>query len=171
MNMDDVKVRVAHATDAATVRSVAVESWPETYSGILPDEVIRHAIDESYSLANLPQKITSPGGIWFVAEVGDDVYGFCSLSWRESPPRILTMYVRPGAQRRGIGSAMMETLLSFARQREMSTVDVEYAAANEGAARFYARSGFKKIRSWTDNRLGGAELITARLDLRQLDLV
>ncbi|MEZ5887646.1 MAG: ribosomal protein S18-alanine N-acetyltransferase [Paracoccaceae bacterium] len=58
---------------------------------------------------------------------------------------LLTIAVRPDAQGRGIGRALLADLIAMARDRAAKRLFLEVAAGNESAIRLYRAAGFTQI--------------------------
>ncbi|OFW17407.1 MAG: ribosomal-protein-alanine N-acetyltransferase [Acidobacteria bacterium RIFCSPLOWO2_12_FULL_67_14] len=70
------------------------------------------------------------------------VAGFCAF-WRVFDEiHINNLAMRPGFRARGIGTALLERVLSEARQLGARRATLEVRASNEGARRLYERLGF-----------------------------
>jgi ribosomal-protein-alanine N-acetyltransferase len=64
------------------------------------------------------------------------------LSPARSSAHIITIDVIPEARRKGVGSALMVSLLAVFREQGMVRVRLEVDAGDAGAHRFYAGLGF-----------------------------
>lgn len=83
----------------------------------------------------------------WVAEDGQALMGFAvatALSIPESPAEceLEFVLVPPHARRRGIGSALMETVLAWARDLGAKEIWLEVRKSNVRAVRLYERCGF-----------------------------
>jgi ribosomal protein S18 acetylase RimI-like enzyme len=78
-----------------------------------------------------------------VAEEGGAVVGLAAadLEW-SGRVRVHHIYVAPAARGRGVGTALMESVVSFARSRGSRCVWLETQANNYPAIQFYRRFGF-----------------------------
>jgi GNAT superfamily N-acetyltransferase len=76
----------------------------------------------------------------FIAEESEQVVGFALLF--ENIGRLDQLFVRPDAQSRGIGTA----LLNLAKTRCPRGLHLDTQQANTGARRFYERHGFRRGR-------------------------
>lgn len=56
---------------------------------------------------------------------------------------IQSMYVEAGSRERGVGSALVDGFLSWARDQMAGRVSVTAYASNDAAVRFYERTGFR----------------------------
>ncbi|HVH45565.1 MAG TPA: ribosomal protein S18-alanine N-acetyltransferase, partial [Labilithrix sp.] len=71
---------------------------------------------------------------------------------------LLNVAVDPDARRGGIGRALVEDLLGYARSKKAAKVLLEVRASNEAAIRLYEHLGFKKfnvrVRYYADDEDG-----------------
>ena len=70
-----------------------------------------------------------------------------------SGPMLVGMFVEGAARRRGVGAALVESILGWARAREAAQLALWVTSGNEAAIALYRRCGF---------RLTGARRIAAR---------
>lgn len=153
---DDLVIREARREDAAGIARVYVETWQKTYDGILPAAFLEKLSVTAQTRAWA--RMIRGDEIVLVAEVGGEVVGFAS-GGRETEHdaffrgEIFTLYVRPDAQRRGIGAELLVEMLR--ELREFTPVIVWVLEANEGAHRFYEELGGVPVRRGTTT-VGGA---------------
>ena len=109
-----VTVRPAREDDAEAIAGVHVETWRDAYAGLLPQEVL-DGLSRRRQMRRWRRAIRDPEGELgqvFVAGAGaDGIAGFGSAS-REAG-EITTLYVRPGAQRRGVGRMLFHCMAEF----------------------------------------------------------
>jgi GNAT superfamily N-acetyltransferase len=84
-----------------------------------------------------------PGTNVWVAESAGTIAGFFSLK----DERLEHLYVRPGHQGSGVGSA----LLGKARALSPKRLELYTFLRNQGARRFYERHGFQAVAFGRDN--------------------
>ncbi len=84
---------------------------------------------------------TAPERVSLVAEE-TAVLGFIVARVLGEEWEIENVAVRNQEQRRGIGSKLLQDVLSRARQRNARAIFLEVRESNEAARRFYAKSGF-----------------------------
>lgn len=88
--------------------------------------------------------------LYLVAESGphSQVVAFAGLSVNdyESESHITNIGVLPTYQRQGLGSSLLNILITVSRECGMSTMSLEVRSSNHDAQRLYERLGFKKTR-------------------------
>jgi ribosomal protein S18 acetylase RimI-like enzyme len=75
---------------------------------------------------------------------GGEVLGLRALRWRPTDLFLARLYLRPQAQGKGLGSAVLGDLLGQARAAGRS-VELQVLKVNGRAQRFYARHGFERV--------------------------
>jgi ribosomal protein S18 acetylase RimI-like enzyme len=110
-------VRLARNSDIPDLARVHVQSWLETYSGLLPMEVVN-----SFSLearqAQWQRTLASSSMVVFVAESHGAVVGFCSLAWRENEAELFTIYVLKSFQGLGFGLGLWNAAIEAAKAKQ-----------------------------------------------------
>lgn len=76
--------------------------------------------------------------------VRDEVLGLRHIEWRQTHLYLARLYLRPAAQGRGLGSAVLRDLQQQARAIGRS-IELQVLKVNTGAQRFYARHGFQQV--------------------------
>ncbi|HUK98512.1 MAG TPA: GNAT family N-acetyltransferase [Gaiellaceae bacterium] len=124
------------------------------------------ALSDEWANERLPRHVTREGFVFLVARDGEAISGFgygytgsYGQWWTDHVARALTgeqradwldrphyevveLHVRPSAQRRGIGSALLAQLLS--RQPHRRAV-LTTRSASGSARRFYAKNGWEEL--------------------------
>src|SRR5512145_802951 len=80
-----------------------------------------------------------------VAQLDDHVVGLVAAdfaSWNRRA-RVWHIYVSPGIRRKGVGSALIESVLSFAQRMRARCLWVETQSINYPAIQFYRHMGFQ----------------------------
>ena len=107
-----VIVRPAREDDAEAIAGVHVETWRDAYAGLLPQEVL-DGLSRRQQMRRWRRAIRNPEaelGQVFVAEEAE-IAGFGSASRERG--EITTLYVRPDAQRQGVGRMLFRRLAEF----------------------------------------------------------
>ena len=144
------QIRLARQDDAAEVARVYIESWHDTYPGVLPTSLLR-AMTTKGQTARWQASIRAQGreavlvaesnlhGIVGMASMGpvrDDGLGFNG--------EIYTLYVDPAFYGRGVGRALLKGAFSVLSKNGMSSC-VIWAHARNHARFFYEAMGGRLI--------------------------
>jgi ribosomal-protein-alanine acetyltransferase len=103
---------------------------------------------DAWSPAMMAAEIDGPHGHYVVAQAEDGgVDGYAGLLAPRGSGQadIQTIAVVDRARRRGLGTTLMNALLTEARRREATEVFLEVRADNPGAQALYAGLGFAEI--------------------------
>jgi ribosomal protein S18 acetylase RimI-like enzyme len=93
------------------------------------------------------------GAVFFIAEGDEGALGYAFARRRSAPEslaierllEIETVVVLPEARGAGIGTALMDAVEKWARERRIEHLSVAVRTANEGARRLYERRGFRSL--------------------------
>jgi ribosomal-protein-alanine N-acetyltransferase len=81
---------------------------------------------------------------WVVERQGIiEGYGIVSIAAGEA--HLLNLCVRPESQRQGIGSKILQHLISIARRHEAEIIFLEVRPSNKAACALYRRTGFNEL--------------------------
>lgn len=152
-----LSLRQARPSDAADLARIYIDSWQDTYPGLLP-----HALLGGMSLKGHTARWQSAirGGGVLVAESGNQgVIGLASLG----PARdrglgldgeVYTLYIDPGFLGRGAGTALLHG--AFARLKDLKFHScLVWSHARNNACFFYEAMGGQRVGERI-TRLGGA---------------
>ena len=79
-----VRIRAATISDAAAVARVDVETWRDTYAGVLPEKMLVGLAPEPRRRAWAQFILRSPGDLMVASHQTDGVVGFGSCGIRRS---------------------------------------------------------------------------------------
>ncbi|HVX32350.1 MAG TPA: GNAT family N-acetyltransferase [Solirubrobacterales bacterium] len=93
------------------------------------------------------------GAVLFLADGPEGALGYAFARPRSAPEslaidrllEIETVAVLPAARGAGIGTALMDAVEAWARERDIAHLTVSVRTANEGARRLYERRGFRSL--------------------------
>ncbi|ELY54750.1 N-acetyltransferase GCN5 [Natronolimnohabitans innermongolicus JCM 12255] len=139
----EIELRPAALEDREEIRTVARETWHDTYDE-LDAETIDETVDDWYGDERLERALSEPGTAFLIAERGDEIVGFTHGVVSEAEGDVLRMSVHPDHQGEGIGTALHERLcedLQDFNMRQMRAIDL---ASNEGGQEFYEKQGFER---------------------------
>ena len=151
--MDEIRIgiRLARPTDAAEVAHVYVESWRETYAGILPDTGLLR-MSKAEQTASWTRQIKASNlrnPVLVAADAKSNVYGFASAgpSRDRSLPfegEVYTLYVLPGMTGQGLGSALLQSVFRLFSKSGYNGM-VIWALADNPSRFFYEAMGGQLI--------------------------
>lgn len=131
---DIVPYRPDYAPDFARLN----RAWLERYFTVEP-------LDEEY-LADPEGRILGPGGEIFFAVVSGRVVGTCAAIMRpEQSFELAKLAVAPEVQRGGIGRALAQAVITFARARNARRVTLVSSSILVPALRLYETLGFRHL--------------------------
>jgi len=162
--MDELRglsVRTARPEDAAELARIYIESWQDTYAG-----VISHALLGAMSLrghtarwqAAIRNTERSNGAVLVAEEAGQGVIGLCSLgAVRDSGTgfegEVYTLYVDPAFLGRGTGRALLSGAFDALKARRLRSCLI-WAHARNNACFFYEAMGGRRVATRTTRLLG-----------------
>ncbi|MDE2134720.1 MAG: GNAT family N-acetyltransferase [Alphaproteobacteria bacterium] len=154
-----LQIRMARQEDAAEVARVYIESWHDTYPGVLPTALLR-AMTPKGQTARWQASIRAQGreavlvaessryGIVGMTSLGparDDGLGFDG--------EIYTLYIDPAFYGRGAGRALLKGAFTTLRKNGMSSCLI-WAHARNNARFFYEAMGGRLIAERTAKLMG-----------------
>ena len=155
--MGEISVRTARPQEAAALTELAMRakaSWGY-------DAAFMAACREELTLT--PQKMAD-WQVW-VAECDGAVAGMIALSLTDGA-EVEDFFVEPDFQGRGVGNALMATLVAAARAAGATRLEVD---ADPNAEAIYARLGFVTVGLSPSASIPGRRLPRMRLDLQATD--
>jgi putative acetyltransferase len=108
-------------------------------------------------LASLPGAYSSPGGLILLAQAETDFAGAAALRPLKSKAgEVKRLYVRPKFRGKGVGRALLEGVISYAREFGYSALYADTLPSMSEAQRLYALYGFEKTTPYSANPTPGA---------------
>ena len=155
-----IRVRNATPRDASPIARVHVETWRDSYAGILPSHKLA-GMSRRQHVGEWSQSLRTPRReIVLVAEdyPADGILGFGTAGRARtfSPPyegEVYMLYVLPGFQDLGVGSALMKGLFEQLLRRKYRS-GLLWVLADNPARFFYQTVGGKLIGRRARNRFG-----------------
>ena len=129
-------IRACTADDVPAIFAI-VNDAARAYKGIIPAD----RWHEPYMPASELDAEIADGVVFWGYEADGELLGVMGIQRVRDVDLIRHAYVAPGAQRRGVGAALLEHLAATATRRLL----VGTWAAAEWAIRFYARHGFELV--------------------------
>ncbi|MFJ5765653.1 GNAT family N-acetyltransferase [Lysinibacillus sp. NPDC093210] len=155
-------IRQMKEEDIPFVQEIAKTSWYATYEGIIPMHIQNRFLEAAYSEERLLTRLqTSP---FLVAKLGESLVGFANFSNvnDNGQAELFAIYLLPGAQNKGIGTALLESGIQKLQGITSLTVCVE--KDNIIGSQFYKAKDFQPVEEF-DDLFDGHILQTIRLEL------
>ena len=134
-------IRPARRDELAAIRAVLVETWHDTYDAIYGVARVSEITDDWHSLDNLARGLNRKDHAFLVADVDGAIEGTALATFGGDSLIVLNrLYVRPGRQRNGLGTALLDACIAYFPQSRLIRLEVEIG--NEKGRAFYARRGF-----------------------------
>ncbi len=116
----------------------------------------------AWSPAQFWSELAQPNRTYRVAEDAEGIVGYAGLMSVPPTADVQTVAVSGGAQRRGIGRALLTELLDAARRTGCTEMLLEVHADNDAAVALYIVEGFEVIARRTDYYGAGADALIMR---------
>ena len=138
-----VAIEPARAEHLAEISALAAVIWRAHYPGIITPDQIDYMLKRMYDVEVLRGELES-GVTWFRALADDTMRGFASVGPTESAIgfKLHKLYVHPGWQRHGLGSALLKECEATARACGVTALMLNVNKRNERAIAAYLKSGF-----------------------------
>lgn len=121
------------------VRKMKVDDIQRVY------ELSCESFSEPWSLDSIEKEMINPVASYFVAEKENQIVGFGGMWHVIDEGEIINIAVHRSYQRQGIGKAILNQLMSEARERKLVVIHLEVRASNEAARMLYLNKGFHCI--------------------------
>ena len=142
-------IRQATFADAEAIARVHVQSWEETYRGILPDATL-DARPVTVRIAHWRDWMSRTGRWTFVSEGDGEINGFaCAFRNDEEPgfdAILSTLYVLRSAQHRGVARALLRELAGELLHANVRSMWLLTLRDRNPARAFYERVGAELLR-------------------------
>jgi ribosomal protein S18 acetylase RimI-like enzyme len=150
MNPGTVEIALATASHAAGIAAVHVRAWQVAYPDILDPDFLA-AISIAERTKRWVRNLTEDPATTVIAVLEGEIIGFASWGHcrDESPPvgqgEIWAVYVHPDHWRRGVGKALLGSVLSGLRNDGYGSASLWVLSLNSQAIAFYESQGFSRV--------------------------
>jgi N-acetylglutamate synthase-like GNAT family acetyltransferase len=140
-----VAVRAATAADLDAVESVARDAWYAAYGGFIEPRTVEAGLAQAYDEEVLTAAVEHDAIEFLVAAVDGEVVGFASTeqTW-DDEVELHTLYVHPDRWGEGIGSALLDRIVTWADERDVDRVVAAVFADNAVGRGFLESRGFEE---------------------------
>lgn len=141
--MADITIREATPADFADVAAMHYPVWRQSWSGVLPTDVLDTLTSpKRWAVLLYPRDLSRPGWRMWVAESGGRLLGMTIFGPDPDDPERLeldALYIAPASQRHGVGRLLLAKALT---SEPGGDVVLWCAEANRVARRFYEKNDF-----------------------------
>ncbi len=146
--MDEFWIRPARPSDARAIAGLDIETWRETYPGMLPEHYLVGLSRRRREVAWREAILNDPGDVLVAVDGEGAVVGFGSCGSNRGDPgyagEVFTLYVAPDCQNRGIGRRLLRALFARLAAKGFASAIVWVLAANPSRF-FYSRLGGREV--------------------------
>ena len=100
---------------------------------------------DPWSREALAAELNEPTSAWLVAVEGKRPVGYIGLRIVEDEGEIVNLAVSPGWRKKGVGAALLGTVLDFAAFQGVQKVWLEVRESNTAARKLYEKAGFAAV--------------------------
>ncbi|MGZ5255442.1 MAG: GNAT family N-acetyltransferase, partial [Flavitalea sp.] len=144
---NELIIREGDLEDINTIGFIAQQVWPVAYREILTPEQLRYMLKLFYSPEALKKQMITDHHHFLIAELEEEPVGFASFSQLDESGiyKLHKLYVNTTLQSKGVGKALLESVLEEVKQREGTELHLNVNRNNK-ALGFYKKSGFTVLR-------------------------
>lgn len=156
-------IRRARPQDALRIAEIRVESWQQTYKGLIPDNYLNNMrVEDSAVMWEKVLEAASDAACTFVLEVNGDICGFASgITLAESKEgfdaELTGVYVLPQVQRSGVGRRLVSKVAATLAQAGATNLLVWVLAEHRAGRDFFEAIGgqlkAEKLFDWDEFEL------------------
>lgn len=163
--MDTIRFREAKSSDAAAIGALHITSWCETYTGLLPNQLLNDLSAEERAAmwsAVMNDPATFGGTAVFVAKAGGKIVGFGACGGQRDEAlkeqgfdgEVGAIYVLQSHQHAGLGSSLMSLMARSLLDRGRTAATLWVLRENASARRFYEHLGGTLVGEKPDEHWG-----------------
>ncbi|MDP1923880.1 MAG: GNAT family N-acetyltransferase [Thiobacillus sp.] len=143
--MTDIRPLAPHEVEA--VSALARVVWQATYPALISQAQIDAMLADRYAAGSILAQLDDPLHAWWVAHQDQRLVGFAHASRGDTGCKLDKLYVDPGHQRQGIGSALLATAQNWARTQHARRLWLQVNRGNTPAIAAYQQQGFHIVES------------------------
>jgi ribosomal protein S18 acetylase RimI-like enzyme len=141
-----VVIRDARPVEVEVIARINVQAWRESYTGLVPDELLAGIFEERKSARARFFDERDPTARLLVVEAADQIVGFaeggaCRQKELGTEAEIHAIYLLDEAKRQGTGRQLMANLFEHLRAKRFASAGLFVLVSNTPARRFYEALG------------------------------
>ena len=126
--MDNVEISLMNNTDF------------EAISPILSSE-----FDDFWSTNTLKEELQNENSTYIVAKINQEIVGYAGIWKSVDDVHITDIVVKKNYRQKGIGSTLLQELISLTKKMNYKELTLEVNAKNDPAKKLYLKYGFKEL--------------------------
>jgi ribosomal protein S18 acetylase RimI-like enzyme len=148
----DFLIEKASLEDTQTLRSIAKETFFETFAKSNTEDNMKRYLEENFSIPKIQAQLEDPGSLFFIALDRATTAGYLKLNtgesqtepklYRENTLEIERIYVRSAYLGKKAGQQLLEKALEIAKAQKREFIWLAVWENNPRAIRFYEKNGF-----------------------------
>jgi ribosomal protein S18 acetylase RimI-like enzyme len=147
----DAGIIVAGPADAARLAAIARDTFYETWRPVNTEEDMQQYMEKAFAVDLLKIELSQPVNTFFLAYLDKEVIGYAKLRRDRTPAEfgnapaleIERIYVQGRYHGSHVGAALMNRILTLAREEKQEWIWLGVNMENHKAIRFYERYGFE----------------------------
>lgn len=145
-----ITIREATTADAEQIADLSRQTFYETFAPHNKAADMEKFMTEQFTREALMAEVNAPGNTFFLALDNDETVGYARLREQEkdklaSAIEIARLYAVTESIGKGVGKALMQACIDFARVQGKKTIWLGVWEKNERAIQFYTAWGFEKV--------------------------
>lgn len=101
--------------------------------------------DDFWNAETLENELKNENSYYIVAKINNDIVGFAGIKVVIDEADIMNIVVRKDKRKSGIGSALFNSILNYAKSNCIKKITLEVNEENVSAINLYEKFGFKTI--------------------------
>lgn len=150
---DNILIRIAELTDAPNIAKVNIDTWKNTYQGIVSDEYLNNLSYEQreQAIKNIINIDNDKKFVYVAEDNRDGVIGFISCGKERENDKIYAgeiyaVYILKKFQNLGIGKLLFNCAIEILEEDNLIPIIVWALEENKYACNFYEVMGGRKIK-------------------------
>jgi diamine N-acetyltransferase len=148
--MNKTTIRKVILEDLDQLRSLAVRTFTESFSGMNTEENMQHYLASAFTPEKLADELSSPGAEFYFAMADEKAAGYLKINTgqaqtelrEENGLEIERIYVLQEFQGQKIGQQLFDKAQQIAKQKKCGFIWLGVWEENTKAIQFYRKNGF-----------------------------
>ena len=151
--MNDIRIQEATKADAALIADLSRQTFYDSFAADNTKEDMDKFMNEQFTREGLMEEVGAAGNVFLLAYEGDEVVGYARMRQTPDPIKaesepaieIARIYAVQKSIGKGVGSALMQWCIDFARQKNARVIWLGVWEKNYKAIAFYTKWGFEQF--------------------------